>query len=88
MSDNELTAIVEDALHRMLKFPESVGIAALRIFRHEHAIPQYEKNSGDRFAAIDELQKLYPGLIIGGNLHGGIGMADRIKQATNIAAQL
>ncbi|HCW10294.1 MAG TPA: protoporphyrinogen oxidase, partial [Bacteroides fragilis] len=57
------------------------------IFRHKKAIPQYESSSADRFAAINELQKQYPGLVVAGNLKGGIGMADRIKQAFEIARE-
>ena len=72
----------------MLKFPEEAGPDMIRIFRHEHAIPQYEQNSGIRFATIAELEASYPGLILAGNLKGGIGMADRIRQATAIANSL
>jgi oxygen-dependent protoporphyrinogen oxidase len=34
------------------------------------------------------VQEKYPGLIIAGNLRDGIGMADRIKQATLIAKEI
>jgi len=88
MSDSELTAIVEDCFHSMLKFPANVSPDLIRIFRHNHAIPQYEINSGERFEAIEKLQKQYRGLTIAGNLRDGIGMAHRIKQATDIAKQL
>ena len=37
---------------------------------------------------IEELQTRYPGLILAGNIKGGIGMADRIRQATGIANEL
>jgi len=57
----------------------------LKIIRHEHAIPQYEADSGERFKAIEETEKKYPGLIIGGNLRNGIGMADRILQGKRLA---
>ena len=57
----------------------------LKIVRHEHAIPQYEADSGERFAAVSHLEQQFPGLIIGGNLRDGIGMADRILQARQLA---
>ena len=60
----------------------------IRIFRHAHAIPQYEQSSGSRFETIDELQARYPGLTLAGNIKSGIGMADRIRQATEIADKL
>jgi oxygen-dependent protoporphyrinogen oxidase len=57
----------------------------LKIIRHEWAIPQYEADSGERFEAVAAIEKQYPGLIIGGNLRNGIGMADRIQQARMLA---
>lgn len=57
----------------------------LKIVRHEQAIPQYEADSGDRFATVIQIERDYPGLIIGGNLRDGIGMADRILQARQMA---
>ena len=57
----------------------------LKIIRHEWAIPQYEVDSGERFEVVAAIEKQYPGLIIGGNLRNGIGMADRIQQARMLA---
>jgi oxygen-dependent protoporphyrinogen oxidase len=56
-----------------------------KIIWHAHAIPQYEVDSGKRFEAIEVLEKQFPGLLIGGNLRDGIGMADRIQQAKRLA---
>ncbi|MFI3299606.1 MAG: protoporphyrinogen oxidase [Rikenellaceae bacterium] len=53
----------------------------LKIFRHPRAIAQYEKSSGARFEAIKEIEAKYSGLLLGGGIRDGIGMADRIKQA-------
>lgn len=58
-----------------------------RIFRYHHAIPQYEKSSEERFEAIEEIERRYPGLIIAGNSRNGIGISDRVVQASKIAAQ-
>lgn len=86
--EDELKALIRHELHAMLKFPEEAEPDMIRIFRHKHAIPQYEQSSGARFATIDELQARYPGLTLAGNIKGGIGMADRIRQATEIANSL
>lgn len=56
-----------------------------KIIWHSYAIPQYEADSGERFRAISVLEQQYPGLLIGGNLRDGIGMADRILQARKLA---
>lgn len=87
-TDDELTALVEEYFHTMLKFPAHVKPDLIRIFRHHHAIPQYELSSGERFETIGQLQAQYKGLTIAGNLRDGIGMAHRIKQATDIANTL
>ena len=82
-SDEEITAIVLNEIKNTLF--ESSHPDLLRIYRYTHAIPQYEKSSGERFAAILKIQDQYPGLIIAGNIVNGIGMADRVKQAKRIS---
>jgi oxygen-dependent protoporphyrinogen oxidase len=59
-----------------------------QISRYRQAIPQYGADCEARFAAVEEVQKKYPGLFIAGNLRNGIGMADRIKQGYDIADEL
>ena len=87
-SDSELTTIVEDVFHEMLKFPSSVNPDLIKIFRHKCAIPQYEITTGERWTAVEKAERDVPGLIIAGNLRDGIGMAHRIKQARDIAEKL
>lgn len=87
-SDDELTALVEEYFHSMLKFPAGVKPDLIRIFRHRRAIPQYELSSGERLAAVEKLQQQYSGLTIAGNLRDGIGMAHRIKQGVDIASKV
>jgi oxygen-dependent protoporphyrinogen oxidase len=83
-----MISLVEKYFHSMLKFPNNVKPDLIRIFRHKHAIPQYELSTGERLNAINKLQRNYPGLTIAGNLRDGIGMAHRIKQAVDIANTL
>ena len=83
-SDADIIRIVLNELHQMLSFPVDKYPELIRIFRHPHAIPQYEQSSGNRFDAIEQLQHQYPGLVIAGNLRNGIGMADRIKQGMTL----
>lgn len=59
-----------------------------RISRYAHAIPQYGIESGERFESIRGIEEANTGLILAGNIRDGIGMADRVKQAATIAAQL
>ncbi|MDY3090292.1 MAG: protoporphyrinogen oxidase, partial [Porphyromonas sp.] len=60
----------------------------IELFRHPRAIPQYEASTDRRLELIRELERDYPGLIIGGNMLGGIGMPDRIKQGVRLAEQV
>ena len=87
-SDEKLKDMILKNIHSMLKFPADAQPDLIKIHRHQKAIPQYEKNSEARFRMIEELQARYPGLILAGNIKGGIGMADRIRQATGIANEL
>ena len=87
-SDDEIREIAIEAFHSMLKYPADMQPDLLRIFRHEHAIPQYWSDSGERFATIEALQQQYPGLILAGNMRDGIGMGNRIHQGATIATSL
>lgn len=84
-SDDELKAIVNESLHTMLGYPEGKKADVIRIFRHSRAIPQYMEDMDERLKCIEQVEHVYPSLHIGGNIYGGIGMGDRIKQAVDIA---
>lgn len=60
----------------------------LELFHHPRAIPQYEASSDRRFELIKQLELDFPGLLIGGNMHNGIGMPDRIKQGVQLAERV
>lgn len=87
-SDEELKKNIDDTLHDMLKYPADMHADSIQIYRHKRAIPQYELSSQERFDTIEELAAQYPTLTIAGNLWGGIGMADRIKQAVGVAKDI
>lgn len=86
MSDEDITALalkeVKETLHCTAR-PDLLEIA-----RYPVAIPQYDITSKERFAAIKQIQALYPGLHLAGNIRDGIGMSDRVKQARHLADQL
>ena len=87
LNDGQIVDIVEKEIKEMMgleKFEPDV----LRIFRYQHAIPQYGVESEQKLKAIDTLEKMYPGLILAGNIRDGIGMADRIKQGKILATQI
>jgi len=84
LGDAEITHIVEKECKELLGL-NTFSPDLFKIIRHNWAIPQYGVESGERFSTINLLEKQYPGLQIGGNLRNGIGMADRIKQAKELA---
>lgn len=86
-SDEEMMEIVGKEVKEMLQL-KSFRPDLQRIFRYSHAIPQYGASSRERFSAVENVQKKFPGLYIAGNLRDGIGMADRIKQARGLAETL
>ncbi len=55
------------------------------VTRHQLAIPQYDKASPKRIAAFANAEAKFPGLLLGGNGIGGIGIGDRIKQGHELA---
>jgi oxygen-dependent protoporphyrinogen oxidase len=87
LSDEEVLKVLEKEFTDLMQVPE-FNPSLIKLKRYSHAIPQYGVSSGERFKAIDMVQEKYPGLIIAGNLRDGIGMADRIKQATLIAKEI
>jgi len=87
LTDMEINELVQIELTGLFGI-NSDDIRFTRIFRHQYAIPQYEKSSGSRLETIQKLEHENTGLIIAGNIRDGIGMADRVKQAFTIAAQL
>ncbi len=87
-SDEQLRALVKQEVKDMLKLGASDEPSLIEIFRHPRAIPQYGADSGQRLDSISKIEILYPGLVLGGNMQGGIGMADRIKQGRVLAERL
>lgn len=87
MSDADLMKIVEHEVKDMMQL-ETFEPDLYRIFRYEHAIPQYSFESEQKLAAIADLESDYEGLLLAGNIRDGIGMADRIRQGRKIADEL
>lgn len=84
--DEAIRRLVLDKLSTMLSVTRVPDL--MHIFRHRWGIPQYEASTDARLSAIGRLEQIYPGLIIAGNMHGGIGMADRIAQAYAVVERI
>lgn len=86
MSDEDILRITKEELSEMLCLP-TWKPDLVKVFRYRHAIPQYTADAGKRIDTIRQVQQQYPGLILAGNIHEGIGMADRVAQAVRIAKE-
>jgi protoporphyrinogen/coproporphyrinogen III oxidase len=84
--DGEIRDIVLSEIRETLFCNDEPDL--FRVYRYEHAIPQYGKDSELRLMTIRNIQRDYPGLILAGNIRDGIGMADRVRQAKAIATSL
>ena len=84
LPDDQVEAILKRDITALMQLDE-YHPDLVKIIHHQYAIPQYEADSEERFNAVDAIEKQYPGLVIGGNLKSGIGMADRILQARLLA---
>ena len=82
--EDEIMSIVEGEFSDVM-FLNEFKPDLFKIIRYQHAIPQYGIESREKNEALEKIQSVYKGLIIGGNLSDGIGMADRIKQGKHLA---
>lgn len=87
LSDKEIIQIIREEICEMMGL-NVFNPVLLKVFRYPCAIPQYAAGTAERLEAISQLQQMYKGLFLAGNLHGGIGMADRVAQAVNLAQQI
>jgi oxygen-dependent protoporphyrinogen oxidase len=87
MNESEIKTIVERECKDLLSIPD-FNPDLFKVIKHNKAIPQYGIDSGQRFGVIYEIEKKYKGLIIGGNLRNGIGMADRIQQGKALSQDI
>lgn len=85
--DQQIVALVEQEVKVLFHLPR-FHPDLLSIHRHQHAIAQYSRSTVDRIAAIGEVEKNYPGLFLGGNIQGGVGIADRVKQGKELAQKI
>lgn len=87
LADDQIKELVEREVTELLEL-DDFNPDLFKVMRHKNAIPQYRADSKERYESIEALERDYPGLILAGNIRDGIGMADRIKQGKQIAAEI
>lgn len=94
MRHPELIDMNDEGLLKMAK--ETVGATLnehnqadlQKVFKYHHAIPQYTISTPEKLDAIAKIEQQHKGLLLAGNIRDGIGMADRVKQAVEMAKTL
>jgi oxygen-dependent protoporphyrinogen oxidase len=87
LSDEQIKALALKEVSEMLQ-TSNIAPDLFHISRYLKGIAQYEASSRERLLNIELLENENPGLILAGSIRNGIGMADRIKQAKDIANQI
>lgn len=82
-NDNDLLKLAMNTVKTTLNEHNAPDLQ--RVFRYQHAIPQYTITTPEKSEAIENIENQYKGLILAGNIRDGIGMADRVKQAHEIS---
>lgn len=83
LDDEQIKTLVLDEINSTMGVSEKPDL--FEIFRHKKAIPQYYSSTKERYEAVELIEKEFEGLIVGGNLKGGIGLSDRVRQGKEMA---
>ncbi|MDR0758047.1 MAG: protoporphyrinogen oxidase [Tannerella sp.] len=86
-SDTAIRRLILDELGAIHRLTEA-DIDFMEIFRHRHAIPQYEITCRKLLTDIAQFERANPGIILAGNIRDGVGIPHRIKQAFDTGAKL
>ncbi len=87
MPENELLKILIPELKELLGLSEFTP-DLLKVFYHKKAIAQYGADSKKRLNAIKKIETENKNLLLAGSIRDGVGMADRIKQGTDLAKMI
>jgi oxygen-dependent protoporphyrinogen oxidase len=60
----------------------------IRIYRHEHAIPQYNLGHGALLRAVDALEQKHKGVYVTGNAYRGVSFNDCIANSMGLAERI
>lgn len=76
----------------MADLQQIMGITAepdfVRIFRHQHAIPQYTRGHAERLLAIEASLQEQPDLLLTGNAFNGVGLNDCVDSSNKTAQRV
>ena len=86
LDDRKLTDVVFSELR------DITGLRAdpefVRIYRHEHAIPQYNLGHGALLEAVDALERKHKGIYVTGNAYRGVSFNDCIANSMGLSERI
>lgn len=85
LTDDQVQVLVQADLSRIMGI--KVDPEFMRIFRHQHAIPQYVGGHANLVTQIRHELSATPGLFLTGNAYDGIGLNDCVNNAQKTARQ-
>jgi molybdate transport system ATP-binding protein len=86
LNDDELIEAVRDEIESVS--PLGSDPAAARVVRWPRGMPQYDVGHLDRMDAIDRDLRTVPGVFVAGSAYRGVGIADCIRQANDVAEEV
>ncbi len=87
MNKQELLELLKPELTELLGLPV-FNPDLIQLHYHKNAIAQYDELSKYRLLSIKNIETQNQNLFLAGSIRDGVGMADRIKQATVIARKI
>ncbi len=87
LSDDKIKQILKEELSELMQI-KNFNPDLVYIKRYSKAIAQYGSDSEERLKTIAFLEQKFPGFIFAGSIKDGVGIADRVQQASNIAGQI
>lgn len=87
LPEKELKSIIANDFKEMMGI-DNFNPDLFELNYYTQAIAQYGADSEARLAGISQIEKEHPGLFLAGSMRDGVGIADRVKQAKNIAMQI
>ncbi len=84
VSEADLKEIIKKDIVEMMDL-QTFNPDLFKLSYYDYAIAQYGVDTKERIEAVLNIQNKYSGIILGGSITGGVGIADRVKQAKDIS---
>jgi oxygen-dependent protoporphyrinogen oxidase len=87
-SERQVVDTARREIEEILQIPAGEAPVFSRIFRHARAIPQYHVGHSEIVARLEAAERRNPGLFVGGNAIGGIGVIDCVRASAPVASRV